>query len=39
MSELIDEIFRVFREYGSGQYLGEPVSMTRGSISPKERSP
>ena len=28
MSELIDEIFRVFREYGSGQYLGEPVSMT-----------
>jgi phosphonate degradation associated HDIG domain protein len=28
MSELIDEIFRVFREYGSEQYLGEPVSMT-----------
>jgi phosphonate degradation associated HDIG domain protein len=28
MSAVIDEIFRVFREYGSGQYLGEPVSMT-----------
>ena len=28
MSELIDEIFRVFREYGSGAYLGEPVSLT-----------
>jgi phosphonate degradation associated HDIG domain protein len=28
MSELVDEIFSVFREYGSGQYLGEPVSMT-----------
>jgi [1-hydroxy-2-(trimethylamino)ethyl]phosphonate dioxygenase len=28
VSELIDEIFRVFREHGSGQYLGEPVSMT-----------
>jgi gamma-butyrobetaine dioxygenase len=28
MSELIDEIFRVFREYGSEEYLGERVSMT-----------
>ena len=28
MSDLIDEIFRVFREYGSEQYLGERVSMT-----------
>jgi len=28
MTELVDEIFRVFREYGSGAYLGEPVSMT-----------
>jgi [1-hydroxy-2-(trimethylamino)ethyl]phosphonate dioxygenase len=28
MSELIDEIFGVFREQGSGAYLGEPVSMT-----------
>lgn len=28
MSEVIDEIFRMFREYGSGAYLGEPVSMT-----------
>ena len=27
-SEVIDEIFRVFREYGSEQYLGEQVSMT-----------
>jgi [1-hydroxy-2-(trimethylamino)ethyl]phosphonate dioxygenase len=27
-SELIDEIFRVFREQGAGEYLGEPVSMT-----------
>jgi phosphonate degradation associated HDIG domain protein len=26
--ELIDEIFRVFREQGAGEYLGEPVSMT-----------
>jgi gamma-butyrobetaine dioxygenase len=26
--EVIDEIFRVFREYGSEQYLGEQVSMT-----------
>jgi gamma-butyrobetaine dioxygenase len=25
---VIDEIFRVFREYGSEQYLGEQVSMT-----------
>jgi phosphonate degradation associated HDIG domain protein len=25
---LIDEIFRVFREYGAEQYLGEQVSMT-----------
>ena len=25
---VVDEIFRVFRDYGSGQYLGEPVSMT-----------
>jgi phosphonate degradation associated HDIG domain protein len=28
MTDLVDEIFRVFREYGSGAYLGEPVSMT-----------
>ena len=28
MSELIDQIFRVFREQGSGAYLGEPVSLT-----------
>jgi phosphonate degradation associated HDIG domain protein len=28
MTELIDEIFTVFREYGSEQYLGEQVSMT-----------
>ena len=28
MSDVIDEIFRVFREQGSGAYLGEPVSMT-----------
>ncbi len=28
MSALVDEIFRVLREYGAGQYLGEPVSMT-----------
>jgi len=28
MTGLVDEIFRVFREYGSGAYLGEPVSMT-----------
>ena len=28
MTEVVDEIFRVFREYGSGAYLGEPVSMT-----------
>jgi [1-hydroxy-2-(trimethylamino)ethyl]phosphonate dioxygenase len=28
MSEVIDEIFRVFREQGSGAYLGEPVSLT-----------
>ena len=26
--ELIDEIFRVFAEYGAEQYLGEQVSMT-----------
>ena len=25
---VVDEIFRIFRDYGSGQYLGEPVSMT-----------
>jgi [1-hydroxy-2-(trimethylamino)ethyl]phosphonate dioxygenase len=25
---LIDDIFRVFREQGAGEYLGEPVSMT-----------
>ncbi len=25
---IVDEIFRTFREYGSGAYLGEPVSMT-----------
>jgi phosphonate degradation associated HDIG domain protein len=28
MSDLIDEIFRVFREYGAEEYLGEHVSMT-----------
>jgi phosphonate degradation associated HDIG domain protein len=28
MTDLVDGIFRVFREYGSGAYLGEPVSMT-----------
>lgn len=28
MSGLIDEIFTVFREHGSEQYLGEQVSMT-----------
>jgi [1-hydroxy-2-(trimethylamino)ethyl]phosphonate dioxygenase len=28
MTVVIDEIFRMFREYGSGAYLGEPVSMT-----------
>ena len=28
MSGLIDEIFRVFREYGVEEYLGERVSMT-----------
>jgi [1-hydroxy-2-(trimethylamino)ethyl]phosphonate dioxygenase len=28
VSGLVDQIFRVFREQGSGQYLGEPVSMT-----------
>ena len=28
MSALVDEIFRMFREYGSGAYLGERVSMT-----------
>ncbi len=28
MSDLIDEIFTVFREQGAGAYLGEPVSMT-----------
>ncbi len=28
MSEVIDEIFRVFREQGSGAYLGEPISLT-----------
>jgi gamma-butyrobetaine dioxygenase len=28
MTALVDEIFAVFREYGSGAYLGEPVSMT-----------
>jgi phosphonate degradation associated HDIG domain protein len=27
-SALIDEIFRVYREQGAGEYLGEPVSMT-----------
>ena len=25
---IVDEIFRMFREHGSGAYLGEPVSMT-----------
>ncbi len=28
MSDLIDEIFRVFRESGAQEYLGERVSMT-----------
>jgi [1-hydroxy-2-(trimethylamino)ethyl]phosphonate dioxygenase len=28
MSHLIDEIFRMFREYGAEEYLGERVSMT-----------
>jgi phosphonate degradation associated HDIG domain protein len=28
VSNLVDEIFRVFREQGAGEYLGEPVSMT-----------
>jgi gamma-butyrobetaine dioxygenase len=28
MSDVIDQIFRVFREQGSGAYLGEPVSLT-----------
>jgi [1-hydroxy-2-(trimethylamino)ethyl]phosphonate dioxygenase len=28
MSDLVDEIFAVFRDQGSGAYLGEPVSMT-----------
>jgi phosphonate degradation associated HDIG domain protein len=28
MTDLIDEIFRVFREYGAEEYLGERVSMT-----------
>jgi len=28
VTELVDEIFRVFREQGAGAYLGEPVSMT-----------
>jgi phosphonate degradation associated HDIG domain protein len=28
VSALVDEIFGMFREYGSGAYLGEPVSMT-----------
>jgi [1-hydroxy-2-(trimethylamino)ethyl]phosphonate dioxygenase len=28
MTALIDEIFRVFEEYGAEQYLGEQVSMT-----------
>jgi phosphonate degradation associated HDIG domain protein len=28
MNDLIDEIFRVFSEYGSEEYLGERVSMT-----------
>ena len=28
MSDLIDEIFRVFSEYGAEEYLGERVSMT-----------
>jgi phosphonate degradation associated HDIG domain protein len=27
-AEVVDEIFRVFSEYGSEQYLGEEVSMT-----------
>jgi phosphonate degradation associated HDIG domain protein len=28
VTAIVDEIFRVFREQGSGAYLGEPVSMT-----------
>ena len=28
MSDVIDEIFRVFHQQGSGAYLGEPVSLT-----------
>jgi phosphonate degradation associated HDIG domain protein len=32
MSEVIDEIFRVFREQGSGAYLGEPVSLTEHMV-------
>lgn len=28
MSDVIDEIFCVFREQGAGEYLGEPVSLT-----------
>jgi len=28
MTALVDEIFRTFREHGSGAYLGEPVSLT-----------
>lgn len=28
MTALVDEIFRMFRQYGSGAYLGEPVSLT-----------
>jgi len=28
MSALVDEIFHRFRQYGSGAYLGEPVSLT-----------
>jgi gamma-butyrobetaine dioxygenase len=28
MNAVVDEIFHMFREYGSGAYLGEPVSMT-----------
>lgn len=28
MTALVDEIFRMFRQYGSGAYLGEPISLT-----------
>jgi gamma-butyrobetaine dioxygenase len=28
MNAVVDEIFSMFRQYGSGAYLGEPVSLT-----------